>query len=138
VPGEQRQDDEAADRSSLLSRAGVIGADAIGPHDRGSPLIPGPGPPPVEPGEGGDDDWTAHGLSRDEISRWKRLGASPMTAATLTRLGADPDAVESSPVSAEELVGWLWHGFAIHEVPAWLGAESVRKAAQLRDSGCTP
>lgn len=119
---------------SLLERAGVIGAEVLGPDDPGNPVIPGaaagPSVGPAVP--------ASSTVPPDEADRWARVGASPTTARTLRRLGLDPDRVATAPVSADELVGWLWHGFAIDEIHAWLGHGSVRTAARLRDAGHAP
>lgn len=125
------------DRRSLLDRAGVIGADSIAADDPGNAFIPVPvsGSPPNETE---DDAWAASGIPESEIERWRRVGATPTAAMTLRRLGADPEVVDTAPVSADELVGWLWHGFAIDEVAQWLTLGSVRVAARRRDAGLPP
>lgn len=112
---ERPGDDGGVDRP-LLERAGVIGADVIGPDDAGNVFIP------VE----------------DPATAWSRLEATPETVEALRRLGVTPESVAAAPVSPDELVGWLWHGFAIEEVGAWLRHGSVRAAARRRDAGLPP
>ncbi len=128
--------DRTTDRPSLLHRAGVIGAESITAEDRGNPFIP------VSGADGSSretaDTWIASGIPDHEIEGWQRVGATPTTAATLRRLDVGPEEVDAAPVSADELVGWLWHGFAIDEVADWLGHGSVRMAARRRDAGLPP
>lgn len=149
-----RRDEE--DGPSLLARAGVIGASAIRAGDRGNPFIPVSGPStaatqPAASGAGTDADadaevdtetaaegWAESGIPEAEIEHWQRVGATPTTATTLRRLGASPDAVGAAPVSADDLVGWLWHGFAPEEVATWLASGSVRAAVRRRDAGLPP
>ncbi len=146
---DEKSSDERARRRhrpeerSLLDRAGVIGADALHPEDRGNPFIPessaSPGPPaPGSASEERNGPWDAAGIPGDEVRRWEAVAASPTTAATLRRLGVAPEVVGTAPVPADELVGWLWHGFAIDEVADWLAVGSVRHAARLRDAGVNP
>ena len=146
--GSQPRDDPAdggserarRDQRSLLDRAGVIGADSIASNDPGNPFIPAADAPSTDqtPDAATLDDWSAAGVPDDEIERWASVGATPTTAATLRRLGVDPEAVGAAPVSADELVGWLWHGFEVHEVSDWLPFGPVRAAARRRDAGLAP
>lgn len=129
------------DRPSLLARAGVIGAGSIAEDDRGNPFIPVPvHVAPASPPDADDAAaaWVDSGIPDHEIERWEQVGATPTTAATLRRLGADPEAVDAAPVSADELVGWLWHGFAADEVADWLELGSVRTAVRRRAAGLPP
>ena len=115
----------------LLERAGVIGADMIGPDDAGNAFIPqrdapsGPAP-------------TVGNRSAAQEGDWTKIEATPATREALRRLGVDPAAVAAAPVSPDELVGWLWHGFAIEEIGDWLGHGSVRAAVRRRDAGLPP
>jgi hypothetical protein len=129
---EQRRpgDGGAVDRP-LLKRAGVIGADEIGPDDAGNVFIPvedraRPTEAMPASGDGGDDEG------------WSKMEARPETIEALTRLGATPEGVAAAPVSPDELVGWLWHGFTIDEIRPWLRHGSVRAAVRRRDAGLPP
>ena len=125
---------------TLLERAGVIGADVIAPDDPGHRLIPAPAPAPPSPQPVSADSgaWAALGMTEREIAAWERVGASPSAAAALRRLGVGPGPAGAAPVPPEELVGWMWHGFAIDEISAWLPHGSVRSAVRRRDAGLGP
>ena len=128
---EERPGDDAAVDRPLLKRAGVIGADEIGPGDAGNVFIPVEDPAPPT----GAAPVSVNG---PETARWPRLDATPETIEALRRLGATPEAVAAAPVSPDELVGWLWHGFAIDEIRPWLRHGSVRAAVRRRDAGLPP
>ena len=130
---ERPGDDGAAVDRPLLERAGVIGADVIGPDDAGNVFIPVEDPPPPAEAPPASEKG---GVT--ETANWSRLEATPETVEALRRLGATPDAVAAAPVSPDELVGWLWHGFAIDEIGAWLAHGSVRAAVRRRDAGLPP
>ena len=130
---EERPGDDAAVDRPLLKRAGVIGADEIGPGDAGNVFIPVEDPAPPA----GAASVSVNGADA-ETAGWSELDATPETVEALRRLGVTPEAVAVAPVSPDELVGWLWHGFAIDEIGRWLRHGSVRAAVRRRDAGLPP
>jgi hypothetical protein len=67
--------------------------------------------------------WRLHGFSAEDALRWRDADTNPMTAASLTSLGARPTTVASwvrrTGLPASAVGAWLKNGFSVTRAIAW-------------------